>query len=90
MAMKLQWLPEPDSRGGFQKEHSEGITYCGFDRFGFIRAHVTHEGYIWDANIPYLPGEKWEQHRERSTRPDAKSAMLLAESVIEDDGDGCS
>jgi len=91
--MKLQWIPRPNSRGGFEPEQSGKMfsssdeIYYGFDRFGDERGCViSNELGNWTAvSVPYLPQESWEAHQKRITRASKKEAMLLVESFIEEE-----
>ena len=54
--MKLQWLPEPSSRGGWTEDAAEcrSYHYNGFDQYGGLRAsvrRVTHryESTHWEV-----------------------------------------
>jgi hypothetical protein len=99
MAMKLQWLPEPSSKGGWSGGHQidyrhvHGVSYQGFDRFGAERATVTYmeHNYLPDkwhvSNVPHNACDSYEAREARSHRPTKKEAMLLAESFVEDDGE---
>ena len=93
MAMKLQWLPEPDARGGWSMGtgcYDEAKVYHGFDRYGGIRASVKYEQYHgWEvSNAPHVKDEPEDECNARMVRQNREDAMKLAESYIEDDGEG--
>ena len=72
--MKLQWLPVPSSKGGWNYKE-----FVGFDRFGIEKAMVLHhEGYnssYWHLS-DYLDQREFEE---------LKDAQLAAEAEIEDE-----
>lgn len=102
MPMKLKWLPEPSSRGGWLGGHARGSShndndeYQGFDRFGTIRATVTYveHPYLpskWRiSNLPVVAGESYEVSQAKESRPTKIEAMLLAESFVEDEEAPCT
>ena len=42
--MKLQWLPEPSSRGGWTDD-----AYDGFDQYGGLRASVRRVTHLYES-----------------------------------------
>lgn len=98
MALKLQWLPEPSAKGGWDSGHefdyyySDQACYNGFDRFGTIRASVTYQEHAYMpskwriSNATDVSGASYEEREAGASKPTKIEAMLLAESLIEDEG----
>lgn len=65
--MKLQWLPKPDARGGWDEKE-----FTGFDRFGTEKVSVLFSEYLYE----------WRIVCSDRTFGDLKEAQLAAENEL--------
>lgn len=85
--MKLQWLPEPSPRGGWNDKE-----WTGRDRFGQERASVSFRDSRdssgeWRGDLAPVPKAKfdWDAMYRLLKGDDRKSVMLALEALIPDE-----
>lgn len=76
--MKLQWLPEPSSKGGWDN----GTEWSGRDRFGDVLATVKEVTHPWEPTVWVGFTGSWERVATEFCK---NSAILAVEKLIPED-----